>query len=83
MDDLSIEVVRREKNIRLVFRNGEDATGLEDLPLQLARSLRSALEAVLSGRRKKVNATQEMTGMRKDAVEAPHRHSCFPPQQGI
>ena len=81
MDDIHVTKDAGSKFVRLKLIHCKKEIELE-LPIQLARSLRSSLEAVLSGRKSRSRATVEG---RKE-VEETHispKHYDFPPQQGI
>lgn len=78
--DIDVSKTTDGKYVRLVSKGFE-----LELPVQLARSLRTALEAVLSGRRHgTVKATDDKKGFLKTAEERTasiSRHNMAPPSQ--
>lgn len=68
MSKLSIEVNRKADHVQLIFWSGEDVLDEHHIPIQLARSLRSALEAVIAGRYARVMARDFDKGKRSSPI---------------
>lgn len=65
-----IEVLKSVDSISLIYKDGDTVLDEQVLSMDLARSLRSALEVVISGRRKSAIATTRKKGMQLQPVEA-------------